>query len=147
MLYTRKPRKFSPRFEVVSCLLEWQNKILLLHRQDHKPEGDTWCVPAGKVETGENLAAAMIRELYQETGLELVASDLEYRGKVYVKYPDYDFVYHVFYSASPGSQRILINRSEHKAYRWVPPRAALNMNLIQDEDECIKRFLLPHLPD
>ena len=50
MLYKEKPENFTPKFEVVSCFVEYNNKILLLLRQDHKPEPNTYGVPAGKVD-------------------------------------------------------------------------------------------------
>ncbi|MEI6774245.1 MAG: hypothetical protein WCL18_05665 [bacterium] len=42
MIFKDKPENFAPKFEVVSCFVEYDNKILLLCRQDHKPEPNTW---------------------------------------------------------------------------------------------------------
>ena len=67
MLYMQKPEKFTPKFEVVSCFLEYKNEILLLLRQDHKNQPNTSGVPAGKVDTGENIDDAMVREIFEET--------------------------------------------------------------------------------
>ncbi|MEI6118972.1 MAG: hypothetical protein WCP92_07315 [bacterium] len=41
MLYKEKPADFNPKFEVVSCFVEYKNEILLLLRQDHKPQPNT----------------------------------------------------------------------------------------------------------
>ena len=54
MIYGSKPKQFNPLFEVVSCFVEHNGEIILLHRQSQKPEGDTWGVPAGKVGEEEN---------------------------------------------------------------------------------------------
>jgi hypothetical protein len=40
MIYNEKPENFIPDMEIVSCLVECNGKILLLHRNDHKPEGN-----------------------------------------------------------------------------------------------------------
>ncbi|MGQ0617661.1 MAG: NUDIX hydrolase [Acidimicrobiia bacterium] len=49
---------------------------LLLVRRGHEPGRDRWSVPGGRVEAGELLAEAVVRELREETGLEGVCGDL-----------------------------------------------------------------------
>ena len=87
MIYTEKPQEFYSKFDVVSCFVEHNGEILLLHRQDHKPQGNTWGVSAGKVDGGEQVLEAMVREIYEETGFKLVPSQLAYFGKLYVFRP------------------------------------------------------------
>lgn len=49
---------------------------LLLVRRGHNPAAGTWSVPGGRVEAGETLAEAVVRELAEETGLEGVCGEL-----------------------------------------------------------------------
>ncbi len=140
MIYKRKPYVFNPRFEVVSCFVYKNGDILLLHRQDHKPEGNTWGVPAGKVDAGEKRLETMTRELQEETGLQYPKSSFNYFGKVYVKYPTYDFIYHMFDLQILKREKVILNPDEHKDHRWMTPRKALDMPLIPDLDECIRLF-------
>jgi ADP-ribose pyrophosphatase YjhB (NUDIX family) len=49
---------------------------LLLIRRGHGPAAGEWSVPGGRVEAGETLAEALVREVAEETGLEAVCDDL-----------------------------------------------------------------------
>ena len=49
---------------------------LLLIRRGHGPAAGEWSVPGGRVEGGETLAEAIVREVAEETGLEAVCDDL-----------------------------------------------------------------------
>ncbi len=49
---------------------------LLLVRRGHGPAAGEWSVPGGRVEAGEAVAAAVVREVAEETGLAVVVDDL-----------------------------------------------------------------------
>lgn len=138
MLHTKKPEIFKPKFEVVSCFVEYRNEILLLLRQDHKSEPNTYWVPAGKINQWENIDVATKREIEEETWITEI--DLEYFRKVYVKYTNYDFIYHMYSTKLQQEPEIKINLEEHKSYIRKTPIEALRENLIEDLDVCIKMF-------
>ncbi len=138
MIFNTRPADFNPKMEVVSCFVENDGKFLLLHRQDHKPEGNTWGVPAGKVEKDESHLSAILREIEEETGLSFTADQLEYLTKVFVRYPYADIIFHIFRTALHVHDAIVIDPSAHKDYCWATPQESLEMPLIPDEDGCIK---------
>ena len=49
---------------------------LLLIRRGHPPGEGLWSLPGGRVETGESDAAAVARELREETGLSVEIGEL-----------------------------------------------------------------------
>jgi 8-oxo-dGTP diphosphatase len=49
---------------------------LLLVRRGHGPAAGEWSIPGGRVEAGETLAEAVVRELAEETGIEGVCDQL-----------------------------------------------------------------------
>ena len=140
MIFRTKPKGFNSRFDIVSCFCEANGEILLLHRNSSKPQGLTWGVPAGKVDDGEDISKAILREILEETGIRLDLKKLKYFDKVFVRYPDYDFVYHIFYTKFTKKPKVSINGSEHDNFKWVRPKEALKMPLIQDLDACIRLF-------
>jgi 8-oxo-dGTP pyrophosphatase MutT (NUDIX family) len=138
MLYLEKPEKFIPKFDVVSCFVEYNNRFLLLHRQNHKPQGNTWGVPAGKVEQGESHLHALVREIKEEIGLEVYPEKLLFKNRTFVKFSDYDFVYDIYILRLSHEPEIRLDNRDHKDFIWTTPEEALKMNLIQDEDACIR---------
>ncbi|MBM3192190.1 MAG: NUDIX domain-containing protein [Chlamydiae bacterium] len=87
--------------EVAALYLRHQDKVLLLHRQDHKAEGNCWGVPGGKLKRGESPLQGVIREVKEETGYECSPDSLKFiicavkpgylwlGGKALVKYGIY----------------------------------------------------------
>jgi 8-oxo-dGTP diphosphatase len=49
---------------------------LLLVRRGHGPAAGEWSVPGGRVEHGETVAEAVVREVAEETGLECICGEL-----------------------------------------------------------------------
>lgn len=63
---------------------------LLLVRRGRGPAAGVWSVPGGRVEAGETLAEAVLREVAEETGLEGMCDELV--GWVERMGPDHHFV-------------------------------------------------------
>jgi 8-oxo-dGTP pyrophosphatase MutT (NUDIX family) len=138
-IYLEKPCDFHPKIEVAACFLEYEDKILLLHRQDHTSQGNLWGIPGGKLERTERPINAAIREVHEETGYDISYQPITDLGKVYIKYPDFDYIYHMTKCKlidQPGG--VKINFSEHKGFTWVTPQDTLRMHLMSDEDGCIE---------
>lgn len=141
MISRTKPKDFNKKFEVVTCFIQHENTFLLLHRQGHKPQGNTWGVPGGKVHKDDaDNATALAREIQEEIGVSVEPAKLNYFKSFFVQYPEYDFVYHMHFHKVKALPKIDLHKEEHKDYRWVTPQEALGMVLIPDEDFCIKEF-------
>lgn len=140
MIFTDKPKGFITRFSVSSCFCEHNGKFILLRRHGNKSQGLKWGVPAGKIEENETPEQAVLREIFEETGIKADNSRMKYFGRVFVRYSDYDFVYHIFHYAMPEKTSIKINSSEHTESLWASSNEALDLQLVQDLDACIRLF-------
>ncbi len=140
MISVKPPENFQPIFEVVACLLEQAGEILLLHRQSHKNQPNTWGLPAGKVETGESREQALTREIFQETGYVVDPYQPKHVITRNVRYPEFDFVYHMYHLSLTIRPTIQINLGEHQASQWVSPNRALELNLILDLPDCLRLY-------
>ena len=140
MLFEKRPEDFTLKFSVVSCFCEYDGEILLLKRQKFKPQGDTWGVPAGKVDLDEKPIEALIREVREETNIEVDINQVDFFNTVYVKYTDLDFVYYIFHTKFNKKPEVKIRDKEHSKYIWASPQKALTMDLIEDLNKCIKLF-------
>jgi 8-oxo-dGTP diphosphatase len=68
-----------PTTSHVSCVgvvvLDGRGRLLVI-RRGHAPSAGTWSIPGGRVEPGETLEAAAVREAREETGLDVVVGEV-----------------------------------------------------------------------
>lgn len=139
-VYIQKPCHFDAKVEIVDCFLNYQDKILILHRQENKSQGNLWGIPGGKKEKDESLEQAIIREVFEETGFDISQQPIYFIGKVYIKYPNnFDYIYHMFKcTPTEKPETVKIQFDEHKGFSWVTPNDALKMDLMLDEETCFR---------
>lgn len=61
--------------DVVACLIKEDGKILFAQRKKGDSYGLLWEFPGGKVEEKEKLEEALIREIKEELGVDIVVED------------------------------------------------------------------------
>lgn len=66
------PRPNRPNLLGVVILVRHEDTVLMEHRAD----SDVWCFIGGSLETNESLKQCAIRELYEETGIQIEESQL-----------------------------------------------------------------------
>ncbi|MCX6819163.1 MAG: NUDIX hydrolase [Candidatus Aenigmarchaeota archaeon] len=140
MIHEEAPKNFNPKFSAAGCFCEHDGKIVLLHRHKNKPQGLKWGIPTGKIKSNEIPEKAILRELREETGIKLKKDKIRYFRKVYVRCPEYDFIYHIFHASLPEKADIKIRASEHTDFKWITPKEAINLQLVPDLYDCIMLF-------
>ena len=59
----------------VGAVVFSENKILLVKRSNHPAKG-MWAVPGGKIQAGETMQQALVREIKEETGLDIRVGEI-----------------------------------------------------------------------
>ncbi|MEU7631484.1 NUDIX domain-containing protein [Nocardia sp. NPDC049220] len=102
---------------VVGAVVEHKGTVLLLQRPKDDFMGGIFELPSGKVETGETLDAALIREVAEETGLNVTdlgefLGSFDYRGGSGKRSRQFNFTVAV---SVPEPVKL----TEHDAYTWT----------------------------
>jgi 8-oxo-dGTP diphosphatase len=115
---------------------------LLLVRRGHGPAAGEWSVPGGRVEWGEMVAEAVVREVLEETGLECVCGEMlgwveiitDGQHAVQDHFVVLDFVATVLEHGEP------VAGDDAAEVRWVPVDEVLDLNIV----EGLPEFLHEH---
>ena len=104
-------------------MLNHDNKFLILKRSGNKDHhANIWNLPSGRVEDGESLIEAGIREAKEETSLDIF--DVE-AGKSLDVYVDDQLTLEVNYLISRTNVAQVKLNSENTEYMWVTPIESL----------------------
>ena len=115
----------------VLCLLYRENKILLQNRR--KKDWQGYALPGGHVEKGEAFTNAVIREMKEETGLDVIEPVL-----CGVKqFPIEDGRYIVFLFKSNQFKGELVSSDEGEM-EWVDRDRLSEIQLVDDFEELLK---------
>lgn len=141
LVFQDPPVDFLPRVEAAGCYCEHEKRFLILRRSLHSPQGNTWGIPAGKLEPGEKPLQAAVRELYEETGIAVNPQNLEHVGQLYVRHPGLDFIFHLYRTSFGAEPSLTLDEKEHLEARWVTVEEALRLPLIAGGADTIHYYV------
>jgi len=134
-LLDRRRGVSRPIATVGALIHDGSGKVLMI--RTHK-WGNRWGIPGGKIERGESAADALVREIREETGLEV--SQIEFAlVQDCIDSPEFYRPEHFLllnYTAKAATSDVRLN-DEAQEFRWLSPAAALEIPLNQPT-----RFLL-----
>ena len=98
--------------DVVAVVIQKDGKYLVAQKPVSK--GGDWEFPGGKVEAGESLAQALVREIREELGVEVQPQDVLAAHSIVIQGKTYNI--HFISATLLSSDFKLL---EHQAHRWV----------------------------
>ena len=100
--------------DVVAAIIKKDNLYLVVKRNRDKYMGLKWEFPGGKVDPGETLQEALVREIYEELNIDINIHE----KLVEERYKDNEIniILHYFLCTIKNG---VINLNEHEAMAWV----------------------------
>ncbi|MEV4688935.1 NUDIX hydrolase [Microbacterium sp. LWH3-1.2] len=110
-------------FHIVAsvCVVRGDGLVLLTRRAAAKDWGLTWEFPAGSALTGESSEQAAVRELQEETGVQVRTSDLRLVGRLIERTALFD----VYVAQVVGDPILALDPDEVCESAWVPLAEAM----------------------
>ena len=134
------------RVIVVGLVRNKKDELLLcLMRSDRGVFPGQWGLPGGGIEPGENMEAALRREMREELGIEIkyIEPFLFKDGEYMKTYPggEKQPVYMIFllFNCSVVGEDIKLNQ-EFDAYRWVTPDTLVGLDLNVETIDTLKQI-------
>lgn len=123
------------------------DKLLILQRAgEYGASTSQWCIPGGHVDPGESFLEAAVRELFEETGIE-IPEDLLIEAGV-AKGKDYEIHYFLGHVDDESPIQIIVDSEEEVGSTWIDTRTELDdYDFIFDMKENIKKILGRDCPE
>ena len=121
--------------EVVAALIWDGDRFMICQRPAHKARGLLWEFVGGKVEPGESLESALIRECREELGVTVRPGDVYMQ--VLHQYPDL-LVRLTVLNATIESGKV--QRLEHNDIRWITPQEIPNYPFCPADEDILAKL-------
>lgn len=106
------------KVNVVAAIIEYDGEILCMQRGKGKYDYISYKYefPGGKVEPGESLVEALIREIDEEMDLKIEVSEQDFFMKIEHQYPDFHITMNSYRSKVKDRK---FNLKEHHSFVWL----------------------------
>lgn len=118
----------NQRPEVAVGAVAVLDDCLLVVRRGHGPGAGEWSVPGGRVEAGETLHEAVVREVWEETGVEVVVD--RFLGWVERLGDDHHFVILDFVVGLLDPDAVPVAGDDAAEVAWVPLHELSEIRLV-----------------
>ena len=118
-----------------------QGRVLIARRPDHLHQGGLLEFPGGKVEAGETVPQALVRELLEETGVQVQPEHLQRLIQVRHDYGDKQVLLDVWHTTSSTGEPV---GQEGQPVFWLAPEALEDAQFPAANRAIIRALRLPN---
>jgi 8-oxo-dGTP pyrophosphatase MutT (NUDIX family) len=130
----------NPNQASMAVIISPEDKILILKRPSGLREEDfpsKWCLVGGGALEGETPLQNVIREVSEETGIQLEPNILNYL----LNKQNGDKNYYFFYVITNQQPKIMNVLDEHEDFKWIKADEIDRYDMIKDTQKIIKMAL------
>ncbi len=121
--------------DVVAALIWNNDRFLACQRPQHKARGLLWEFVGGKVEPGETMEEALIRECQEELGITVNVEEIYLQ--VEHQYPDIHIRLTLFHcTIASGTPKLL----EHQDMKWLLPAEINGYEFCPADQDILQRI-------
>ena len=115
----------------IAAVIEAKDNTILLMREGDLPYHDCWVIPGGYVKPDETVKQAVVREVKEETGLEVIPK--EFLGLYDDFLSEEEPTHHIIaaYKAMVIGGRVIFTREATK-YAWMNPEEVIKSDDVPD---------------
>ena len=124
---------------VAGVIFDRSMRLLACQRPPGKSHAGKWEFPGGKLEKGENAAAALRRELAEELDIRVTVLDEMYRLTVHPA-PDKELILHFLRALAP--ENCLPTACEGQQFRWLKKNELDSVDWLETDWEFVKFLAL-----
>ena len=119
--------------DVVAALIWDQEAFMICQRPANKARGLLWEFVGGKVESGETMESALVRECQEELDITVRVGELF--TQVLHEYPDIHIRLTLFHcTIADGIPKLL----EHNDLKWITPKEIPNYEFCPADEDILK---------
>jgi len=122
--------------DVGAAVITHNGKILLTQRDKKRHMGGKWEFPGGKIENGESIEEGLMREIFEELGIEIELGN--FVCTVVHQYPEKKIKLHA-YICKP--KKTDLKPTEHEELAWVIVNDLLNYDLVPADVKIVYSLL------
>ncbi len=132
----------KPVRKAVRCYLIKDNKVVVTKYKEKNKKSGYYDIPGGKIEDGETPVQTAIREMKEETGLNI--KNLKYKGNMIIEYPSRIFDFDVFITNEYDGN---VQEFEDNISEWIDIKELLQKEKILSNIMVLDRFFIKGLID
>ncbi|OOH89875.1 dihydroneopterin triphosphate diphosphatase [Pasteurellaceae bacterium 15-036681] len=144
----------NPNSVLIVIYAEDTKRVLMLQRQD---DSNFWQSVTGTIEIGEQPYQTALREVREETGIDILAENLSLKdcnfSIEFEIFPQFRYKYapeisrcteHWFLLGLPSERMPIL--TEHLAYQWLPVEEAIQLTKSPNNAQAIEKYLKNNSP-